>query len=71
MLTFWLFVELFVALTFCRRLGTLAETVIKQPGFLGSWLIAKRTLIVLNHTRVLRAIFAALSRERNLKVWGP
>ena len=27
----------------------------------GSWLIAKRTLIVLNHTRVLRAIFAALS----------
>ena len=32
-------------------------------GSLGSWLIAKRTLIVLNHTvtRVLTSIVAALS----------
>ena len=33
----------------------------RNVGSLGSWLIAKRTLIVLNHTRVLRAIFGALS----------
>ena len=32
-----------------------------DPGSLGSWLIANRTLVVFNHTRVLRAIFAALS----------
>ena len=30
----------------------------RNVGSLGSWLIAKRTLIVLNHTRVLASIVA-------------
>ena len=37
-----------------------------DPGSLGSWLIANRTLVVFNHTRVLRAIFAALSLQRHI-----
>ena len=39
------------------------RTVVQGPvlGSLGSWLIAKRTLIVLNHTRVLTSIVAAAS----------
>jgi len=33
---------------------------------LGSWLIAKRTLVVLNHTRVLRAIFAVYQNPHTI-----
>ena len=46
-----------------RYSGFHSLAIFYMVGSLGSWLIAKRTLIVLNHTRVLRAIFAALSER--------